>query len=99
MTSTLLAFVILFALLFGGVPIGVKELDSVLGWPDSHASVPLRHQVGGHTATQVQRMRDDGGAVLVGQTTASEFGGVNVTRTVWLADRAALTIVGALGTV
>ena len=67
---------------FGGVPIGVKELDSVLGWPDSHASVPLRHQVGGHTATQVQRMRDDGGAVLVGQTTASEFGGVNVTRTV-----------------
>lgn len=67
---------------FGGVPIGVKELDSVEGWPDSHASVPLRHQIGGHTATQVQRIRDDGGAVLVGQTTASEFGGVNVTRTV-----------------
>jgi aspartyl-tRNA(Asn)/glutamyl-tRNA(Gln) amidotransferase subunit A len=67
---------------FGGVPMGVKELDSVAGWPDSHASVPLAHQIAGHTATQVQRLRDDGGAVLVGQTTASEFGGVNVTRTV-----------------
>lgn len=30
----------------------------------------------------VQRVRDLGGAVLVGQTTASEFGGVNLTRTV-----------------
>jgi aspartyl-tRNA(Asn)/glutamyl-tRNA(Gln) amidotransferase subunit A len=30
----------------------------------------------------LQRIRDDGGAVLAGQTTASEFGGVNVTRTV-----------------
>lgn len=67
---------------FGGVPLGVKELDSVEGWPDTHASVPLAHQVAGHTSTMVQRLRDDGGAVLVGQTTASEFGGVNVTRTV-----------------
>lgn len=25
---------------FGGVPIGVKELDQVTGWPDTHASVP-----------------------------------------------------------
>ena len=67
---------------FGGVPIGVKELDAVQGWPDTHASVPLRDQIAGHTSTMVQRVRDDGGAVLVGQTTASEFGGVNVTRTV-----------------
>ena len=27
---------------FGGVPIGVKELDHVAGWPYTHASVPLR---------------------------------------------------------
>jgi len=66
----------------GGVPIGVKELDSVKGWPDTHASVPLRHQVAGHTSTMVSRLRSDGGAVTVGQTTASEFGGVNLTRTV-----------------
>ena len=66
---------------FGGVPIGVKELDSVQGWPDTHASVPLKDQIAGHTSTMVTRMRDDGGAVLIGQTNASEFGGVNVTRT------------------
>lgn len=67
---------------FGGVPLGVKQLDSVQGWPDSHASVPLHDQIAGHTSTMVQRLRHLGGAVAIGQTTASEFGGVNVTRTV-----------------
>ena len=66
---------------FGGVPIGVKELDQVLGWPDTHASVPLKDQVAGYTSTMVERLREAGGAVLAGQTTASEFGGVNLTRT------------------
>ena len=66
---------------FGGVPIGVKELDAVRGWPDTHASVPLKDQIADHTSTMVERVRDHGGAVLVGQTTASEFGGVNLTRT------------------
>jgi aspartyl-tRNA(Asn)/glutamyl-tRNA(Gln) amidotransferase subunit A len=66
---------------FGGVPIGVKELDQVAGWPDTHASVPLRDQVADYTGVMVQRVRDHGGAVLAGQTTASEFGGVNLTRT------------------
>ncbi|MBI4884694.1 MAG: amidase [Actinobacteria bacterium] len=69
------------ALPFGGVPIGVKELDQVNGWPDTHASVPLRDQIATYTSLNVARARDIGGAVLVGQTTASEFGGVNVTRT------------------
>jgi aspartyl-tRNA(Asn)/glutamyl-tRNA(Gln) amidotransferase subunit A len=67
---------------FGGVPVGVKELTSVAGWPDTEASVPLQGQVATHTATMVQRLVERGGAVLAGQTTASEFGGVNVTRTV-----------------
>jgi aspartyl-tRNA(Asn)/glutamyl-tRNA(Gln) amidotransferase subunit A len=67
---------------FGGVPIGVKELDEVAGWPHSLASVPLRDEIAMATSTQVQRIRDLGGAVLAGQTTASEFGGVNVTRTI-----------------
>ncbi|HEX2785535.1 MAG TPA: amidase [Ilumatobacteraceae bacterium] len=66
---------------FGGVPIGVKELDHVEGWPDTHASIPLRDNVADYTSLMVQRIRDGGGAVLAGQTTASEFGGVNVTRT------------------
>ena len=67
---------------FGGVPIGVKELDQVEGWPDTHASVLYRDAVAAHTSTHVARIRELGGAVLVGQTTASEFGGVNCTRTV-----------------
>ncbi len=66
---------------FGGVPIGVKELDQVDGWPDTHASVPFKDHVATYTSTNAARARDIGGAVLVGQTTASEFGGVNVTRT------------------
>jgi aspartyl-tRNA(Asn)/glutamyl-tRNA(Gln) amidotransferase subunit A len=66
---------------FGGVPIGVKELDPVAGWPYNRASVPLKERVADHTATQVARIAERGGAVLAAQTTASEFGGVNVTRT------------------
>ncbi|MEO6158652.1 MAG: amidase, partial [Ilumatobacteraceae bacterium] len=67
---------------FGGVPIGVKELDFVTGWPHTEASVPLRERVSERTSTMVERIVDQGGAVLAGQTTASEFGGVNLTRTV-----------------
>lgn len=67
---------------FGGVPIGVKELDQVEGWPDTHACVVYRDRLAPVTSTNPQRIRDLGGAVLAGQTTASEFGGVNVTRTV-----------------
>ena len=67
---------------FGGVPIGVKELDPVAGWPFTEASVPLADRVADITSVMVQRIRDRGGAVLAGQTTASEFGGVNLTRTV-----------------
>ncbi|MEX2625351.1 MAG: amidase, partial [Ilumatobacteraceae bacterium] len=67
---------------FGGVPIGVKELDRVTGWPFTEASVPLRDRVSDSTSTMVDRLARRGGAVLAGQTNASEFGGVNVTRTV-----------------
>src|SRR5215204_3312627 len=66
---------------FGGVPIGVKELDNVEGWPDTDACVVFKDSVSTYTSVMVERIRDRGGAVLAGQTTASEFGGVNVTRT------------------
>jgi Asp-tRNA(Asn)/Glu-tRNA(Gln) amidotransferase A subunit family amidase len=65
---------------FGGVPTGVKELDSVAGWPYTQASVPLKDCVATHDSTLVSRLRF-AGAVLVGLTTSSEFGGVNLTRT------------------
>ncbi len=66
---------------FGGVPVGIKELQHVEGWPATEASVPLAHHVATYTSVMVDRIRH-AGAVLVGQTTASEFGGVNLTRTV-----------------
>mgnify|MGYP002146688350 CR=1 FL=1 len=32
---------------FGGVPLAVKELDAVAGWPFTEASFPLRDQIAG----------------------------------------------------
>ena len=66
--ATIAAGVADVAMPFGGVPIGVKELDQVAGWPHSMASVPLRDEIATATSTQVQRIRDLGGAVLAGQT-------------------------------
>jgi aspartyl-tRNA(Asn)/glutamyl-tRNA(Gln) amidotransferase subunit A len=62
------------------VPIGVKQLTSVAGWPATEASVPLRDVVAEHDATMVARLRA-AGAVLAGATTASEYGGINLTST------------------
>jgi Asp-tRNA(Asn)/Glu-tRNA(Gln) amidotransferase A subunit family amidase len=63
-----------------GVPVGVKELASVEGWPDTEASLVYEHRVAAHDDTEVSRLRA-AGAVLVGQTTASEFGAVSFTNT------------------
>jgi aspartyl-tRNA(Asn)/glutamyl-tRNA(Gln) amidotransferase subunit A len=66
---------------FGGVPTGVKELQDVEGWPATEASLVHRDRIATHTGTMIERLRRDGGAVLVGQCTASEFGGLNVSTT------------------
>jgi len=66
---------------FGGVPIGVKELDQVEGWPDTGASLVFKDRIATYTGEAVRRFTDDGGAVPVGLTTASEFGGLNVSVT------------------
>lgn len=65
---------------FGGVPYAVKELTDVEGWPSTHGSLVFRDRVATADAVAVERMRS-AGAVPVGLTTASEFGGVNWTRT------------------
>ena len=67
---------------FGGIPMGVKELDNVTGWPATEASVPFADRKATYTGTMVTRLIQRGGATHFGLTTASEFGGVNVTRTV-----------------
>lgn len=65
---------------FGGVPMGVKELETVAGWPYTEASLVFKDRVADRDSTQVTRLRA-AGAVLAAQTTASEFGGINCTHT------------------
>jgi aspartyl-tRNA(Asn)/glutamyl-tRNA(Gln) amidotransferase subunit A len=65
---------------FGGVPMGVKELDEVKGWPHTEASMLFKDRIAGHDDTSTSRLRPSG-AVLAVQTTASEFGGINCTST------------------
>jgi aspartyl-tRNA(Asn)/glutamyl-tRNA(Gln) amidotransferase subunit A len=65
---------------FGGVPMGVKELDPVKGWPLTEASLIFKDRISDYDGTMTARLRSSG-AVLVGQTTASEFGGINCTYT------------------
>lgn len=61
----------------GGLPVAVKQLDPVAGWPLTEASLVFADRVATYDATVVSRLRTSG-AVLAGQTTASEFGGLNI---------------------
>ncbi len=63
---------------FGGVPVGVKELDPVVGWPWSEASLVFRDRVATYNKTWFDRLVGTGGANPVGATIASEFGGLNI---------------------
>jgi aspartyl-tRNA(Asn)/glutamyl-tRNA(Gln) amidotransferase subunit A len=65
---------------FGGVPLGVKELECNSGWPHTDASLVFKDRIATTTDTMLRRAAN-AGAVFVGQTTSSEFGGVNLTRT------------------
>lgn len=62
---------------FGGVPFGIKELERVAGWPYTEASLVFADRISDHDSTMVERLRA-AGVVAVGSTTASEFGGLNV---------------------
>ena len=66
---------------FGGVPVGIKELEPVEGWPFTEASLVFANRVADHTSVATGRFLDAGGVTPVGQTTASEFGGLNVSVT------------------
>lgn len=65
---------------FGGVPVGIKELDPVEGWPHTEGSLVFRDRKATYTKTWLNRLTA-AGAVPVGQCTASEFGGLNVSVT------------------
>jgi Asp-tRNA(Asn)/Glu-tRNA(Gln) amidotransferase A subunit family amidase len=66
---------------FGGVPFGIKELSNFEGWPATEACTLFRDRVATHTDTKLVRAERDGGVVPFGLTTASEFGGLNVSVT------------------
>jgi Asp-tRNA(Asn)/Glu-tRNA(Gln) amidotransferase A subunit family amidase len=66
---------------FGGVPTAIKELDPVAGWPWTEASLVHKDRIGSFTSHQTERLFERGGVVPVGKTTASEFGGLNVSVT------------------
>ncbi len=66
--------------IWAGVPMGVKELVQVKGWPDTHGSLLYRDAVGTRDDTEPERLKA-AGAVLVGLTTSPEFGSTNWTRT------------------
>ncbi len=63
-----------------GVPMGVKELARVAGWPETHASEVFRDDIAASDGTEAARLRA-AGAVFVGLTTSPEFGSTNWTRT------------------
>jgi len=62
---------------FGGVPLGIKALTPVAGWPDDSCSIALAGKVADTTAIHVERLLD-AGMVPIGACNASEFGGLNV---------------------
>src|SRR3954453_5128744 len=59
---------------FGGVPTAIKELEPVEGWRWTEASLVYRDRTATYTSHHIERLRDRGGVVMAGQTTASEFG-------------------------
>jgi aspartyl-tRNA(Asn)/glutamyl-tRNA(Gln) amidotransferase subunit A len=62
-----------------GVPIGIKELESVAGMPKTGASVPHKDEVAAADGVQTSRLRT-AGAVIVGLTASPEFGSTAYTR-------------------
>lgn len=63
---------------FGGVPIGVKSLEQLAGWPYTEESLVYEGRTAEYSSTMVERLERRGGVVPVGLTLASEFGGLNV---------------------
>jgi Asp-tRNA(Asn)/Glu-tRNA(Gln) amidotransferase A subunit family amidase len=63
---------------FGGVPTAIKQLEPVAGWPFTEASLVFADRVAEFSSHHYERLVANGGVVPVGQTAASEFGGLNI---------------------
>ncbi len=77
-----------------GLPLGVKELEDVEGFPSTHASLPYKDNWPERDSVQVERLRK-AGAIVLGKTNAPEFGSTaftknllfGVTRNPWNPER------------
>ena len=62
-----------------GIPLGVKDLEDAAGFHTTHGSVPFKDRVPERDSIQVERLRA-AGAIVVGKTTAPEFGYTCITK-------------------
>ena len=62
-----------------GLPLGVKDLEDTAGIPTTFGSVPFKDYMPEGDSAQVARLRA-AGAIVVGKTTAPEFGCTGFTR-------------------
>lgn len=58
---------------FGGLPLGVKDLEDLRGLPNTHGSLLFRDSVAERDTIQVERLRR-AGAIPIGKTNTPEFG-------------------------
>jgi aspartyl-tRNA(Asn)/glutamyl-tRNA(Gln) amidotransferase subunit A len=65
---------------FAGVPMLVKDMEDVEGWPTTQGSLVFKDNIAGSDSTHVARLRG-AGAVFVGKSATSEFGFVAYTST------------------
>ena len=65
---------------FAGVPMLVKDLEDVDGWPTTQGSLVFKDNIAESDSTHVARLRG-AGAVFVGKSATSEFGFVAYTAT------------------
>lgn len=56
-----------------GIPLGIKELEAVEGWPDTHASTAFADEIATYTTTSAARLLA-ADAVPVGLTASPELG-------------------------
>ena len=63
---------------FTGVPIPIKDLNDVAGWPTTHGSFAVPDDPAERDEDVVRRFRD-AGFVLMGKTTTPEFGSISFT--------------------
>ncbi len=79
---------------FCGVPIPIKDLDDVEGWPTTYGSRGTADGPVDEDALEVERL-EDAGFVLMGKTATPEFGAIScteserfgATRNPWNTDR------------